>query len=359
MKNSTMEKNTEERAQLKNLTTGRKLSVLGMTGMFVLASCADADVREEQAEEQEAATEVGVPEPENIPESCEMDDGEPPRVGLITINLQALFFNQINSGAEAVAEEAGVELQIVNGNDDSVTQANAIADLVADDYDAIIVDAIDTEGIRPAIRDADEAGVPVVAVDAIIEDEEAVSTQVGVANEESGAELGEFLAESSGGEGEVHIVSALNSTIQLQRQNGFEEAIEEAGMHVGDVVDGENIQEEAQSAAENLLTANADAEFLYATGEPALIGLAAAVRGLEMTEQVEVVGWDLSDAAVEGLREGWITGVVQQNTFEFGHESMAAAIDLACGREATEDVPVPVQIVNPDNVEDYLYYLEQ
>lgn len=338
---------------------GRKLAALGIVGLLTLsAGCADSEVREEQAEEEEAAA-AGIPEPENIPESCEMDDGEAPRVGLVTINLQALFFNQINTGAETVAEEAGVELQIVNGDDDSVTQSNAIADLVADGYDAIIVDAIDTEGIRPAIRDADEAGVPVVAVDAIIEDEEAVSTQVGVANEESGAELGEHLAEATGGEGEVHIVSALNSTIQIQRQDGFEEAIEEAGMEVGDVVDGQNVQEEAQTAAENLLTANTEAEYLYATGEPALIGLAAAVRGQEMTDQVEVVGWDLSDAAVDGLREDWITGVVQQNTFSFGHESMAAAIELACGREAPEDIPVPVDIVTPDNVEDYLFYLEQ
>lgn len=336
---------------------GRAFAALGMAGLLVLAvGCADAEVREEQEEESAAA---GVPEPENIPDSCEMDDGEPPRVGLVTINLQALFFNQINSGAEAVAEAADVELQIVNGDDDSVTQANAVADLVADGYDAIIIDAIDTEGIRPALRDADEAGVPVVAVDAIIADEEAVSTQVGVANEEGGAELGEHLAELSGGEGEVHIVSALNSTIQLQRQDGFEEAVEAAGMEIGDVVDGQNVQEEAQSAAENLLTANPEAEYLYATGEPALIGLAAAVRGQDMADQVDVVGWDLSDSAVDGLREGWITGVVQQNTFAFGHESMAAAIDLACGREAPEDVPVPVEIVTPDNVEDYLYYLEQ
>ena len=39
-------------------------------------------------------------------------------MGLVTINLQALFFNQINDGAQQAANEFGVDLQIVDGNND-------------------------------------------------------------------------------------------------------------------------------------------------------------------------------------------------------------------------------------------------
>ncbi|MBB4932656.1 ribose transport system substrate-binding protein [Lipingzhangella halophila] len=322
--------------------------------LLATAAC-DSDVREEQEAEEEAAQEI--PEPTDVPDGCE-PDGEPLEIGLVTINLQALFFNQINTGAERIAEETGAELQIVSGDDDSVTQANAIEDLVASDVDAIIVDAVDTEGIKPAVREADDAGIPVVAVDATVDDP-AVSTQVGVENAKAGAQMGDFLVEQSAGEGTAHIVSALNSTIQLQREDGFTEAVEDGGMEVGSVVDGQNVQEEAENEAENLLTANPDAEYIYATGEPALIGLAAAVRSQDLTDQVTVVGWDLSEPAVDGLRDGWIAGVVQQNTFELGYQSMSAAVRHACGEEAPEDVPVPIEMVTPDNIEDYLYFLEK
>ncbi|WP_369135753.1 substrate-binding domain-containing protein [Modestobacter sp. I12A-02662] len=297
-----------------------------------------------------------LPEPSVQPVGCEPTDG-PLRVGLVTINLQALFFNQINEAAQAMADEQGVELQIISGNDDSVTQANAIDTLVADGVDAIIVAAVDTEGIKPAIRDADAAGIPVVAVDAIVDDP-AVDAQVGTANAEGGAQLGEALLEQSGGTGEVGVVGALNSTIQLERQKGFEDAVTAGGMTVGTVVDGKNVQETAQGAAENLLTGNPDLEYAYATGEPALIGLAAAVRSQNAQDRINVVGWDLSDPAVEGLRDGWITGVVQQDTFEFGYKSMAAAIDLACGNPVERDNPVDIHIVTPDNVDDFTFYLE-
>ena len=44
------------------------------------------------------------------------------------------------------------------------------------------------------------------------------------------------------------------------------------------VVDGQNVQDTALAAAENLITANPDLTAIYATGEPALLGAVAAVE---------------------------------------------------------------------------------
>ncbi|GAA1219911.1 substrate-binding domain-containing protein [Prauserella alba] len=334
----------------------RKLIALAALGSLLVATACDTAARREMAAEARAQQQ-GPPPPAEVVESCEVDGGRP-KIGIVPINLQALFFNQIITGAEDVAQQAGADVQVVNGDDDSQKQANAIDNLVANDFDAIIVDAVDTDGIRPAIRRADAAGVPVVAVDAVVDDK-AVSTQVGTANAEGGQQLGEALLELSGGEGDVGIVGALNSTVQLQRQKGFTDRVTEGGMAIRHVVDGRNIQEQAQTVAENLLTGNPDLPYAYATGEPALIGLAAAVTSQQRSDDIDVVGWDLSAQAVDGLRAGWIKGVVQQNTFEFGYQSMNAAIDLVCGRDVPADIPVPTQIVTPDNVSEYLYYLER
>lgn len=333
----------------------RPLALAAGACLLALAACDSGSTADSAAPGSQAP--ASLPAPSAQPVGCEQPADGPFTVGLVTINLQALFFNQINAAAQAMADEQGVDLQIISGNDDSVTQANAIDTLVAGGVDAIIVDAIDTEGIKPSVQAADAAGIPVVAVDAIVDDP-AVDAQVGTANSEGGAQIGQALLDQSGGEGEVGIVGALNSTIQLERQQGFADAVTAGGMTVGTVVDGKNVQETAQSAAENLLTGNPDLRYVYATGEPALIGVAAAVRGQGAQDRVDVVGWDLSDPAVDGLRDGWITGVVQQQTFEFGYRAMAAAIDLACGNPVERDQPVPTEIVTPDNVDDYTFYLE-
>jgi ribose transport system substrate-binding protein len=134
--------------------------------------------------------------------------------------LQALFFNQIKAGAKTIADKTGAALQIVSGNDDSVVQANAIDNLIANSGDAIVVDAIGADRIKPSIRKAAAAGIPIVTVDGNLDDP-AVSTQVGTANTQGGAQIGEKLLEISQGTGTVGIVSALNSIMQLERQKGF------------------------------------------------------------------------------------------------------------------------------------------
>ncbi|MGA8656967.1 MAG: hypothetical protein WB586_12535 [Chthoniobacterales bacterium] len=47
------------------------------------------------------------------------------KVGLVLINLQAKFFNDINAGANDEAKKAGVELQVIDGNNDPTAQVNA------------------------------------------------------------------------------------------------------------------------------------------------------------------------------------------------------------------------------------------
>ena len=57
--------------------------------------------------------------------------------------------------------------------------------------DGILVIAIDTNGIMPAVESAADAGVTIVAADAILPEGPQIA-QVGVDNGGAGAEMGEF-----------------------------------------------------------------------------------------------------------------------------------------------------------------------
>ena len=87
-------------------------------------------------------------------------------VALVTINQQALFFNQINDGAKQAAEKAGAKLVIFNANNVAAAQNSAIEDYIAQKVDGIVLVAIDVNGVKPAVTAAKNAGIPVVAIDA-------------------------------------------------------------------------------------------------------------------------------------------------------------------------------------------------
>ncbi|MER8460329.1 substrate-binding domain-containing protein [Mesorhizobium sp. M0915] len=277
---------------------------------------------------------------------------------LVNINQQALFFNQINEGAQKAADAAGAKLVIFNANNVPSAQNDAIENYITQKVDGIILVAIDVNGVKPAITAAKAAGIPVIAIDAQIPDGDNISF-IGVDNTKAGEDIGKFYADyvktEMGGKAKIGIVGALNSFIQNQRLDGFKKAVTESGQAVTflDTVDGQNVQETALSASENLMTANPDMNSLYATGEPALLGAVSAVTSQGRTGDVKVFGWDLTKQAVQGIDDGWVVAVVQQDPAGEGKAAVEALGKLKKGEKIDPIINIPVTIVTNKNVDQY------
>lgn len=275
---------------------------------------------------------------------------------LVQINQQALFFNQMNEGAQAAADAAGVELVIFNANNDPAAQNSAIETYIQQGVDGLAVVAIDVNGIMPAVEQAAAAGIPVVAIDAILPGDGPHQAQIGVDNAAAGAELGKVFADwaTANGGAKIGIVGALNSFIQNVRLDGFTGALEGVeGIVMADTVDGQNVQDVALAAAENLMTANPDMTAIYATGEPALLGAVAAVESQGRQADVKVFGWDLTASAIAGIDAGYVEAVIQQDPAGMGAAAIEALVTLSDGGTVERDIAVPVTIVTKDNVDDF------
>ena len=279
-------------------------------------------------------------------------------VALVTINQQALFFNQINDGAKQAADKAGAKLVIFNANNNAAAQNSAIEDYIAQKVDGIVLVAIDVNGVKPAVTAAKKAGIPVVAIDARIPDGDNAAF-IGVDNKGAGEQIGKYFADyvksKMGGSAKVGIVGALNSFIQNQRLDGFKAAAQDGsrGVKFLDTVDGQNIQDVALTAAENLMTANPDMTALYATGEPALVGAISAVTSQQRTDKVKVFGWDLTAQAIKGIDEGWIVAVVQQDPFQEGVAGVETVLKIKKGEKVNPSIDIPVTIVTKENVDKF------
>lgn len=275
---------------------------------------------------------------------------------LVQINQQALFFNQINEGAQKAADASGDKLVIFNANNEAAAQNSAIENYIQQKVDGLIVVAIDVNGIMPAVKQASDAGIPVVAIDAILPDGPQKS-QIGVDNGKAGADMGayflDYVKKNMGGKAKVGIVGALNSYIQNVRQKGFEDAIKGDGIETSGVVDGQNIQDNALAAAENLITGNPDMTAIYATGEPALLGAIAAVQSQGKQDSIKVFGWDLTAQAISGLDDGYVVAVVQQDPAGEGKAAVEALAKLTAGQSVEKSISVPITIVTKENVEPY------
>jgi len=246
---------------------------------------------------------------------------------------------------------------IFNANNDPAAQNSAIETYIQQKVDGLAVVAIDVNGIMPAVQQAAAAGIPVVAIDAILP-EGPQKAQIGVDNAKAGADMGKFFLDyvksNMGGKVKYGVVGALNSFIQNVRQEGFEKTVKSVeGVTTAGVVDGQNIQDNALAAAENLITGNPDMNAVYATGEPALMGAIAAVESQGKQSDVKIFGWDLTAQAIAGIDAGYVTAVIQQDPSAMGAAAVDALKKISDGGSVEKTISVPITIVTKENVEPY------
>ncbi|HSR29655.1 MAG TPA: substrate-binding domain-containing protein, partial [Anaerolineae bacterium] len=86
-------------------------------------------------------------------------------LGLSLSTLNNPFFVTLKEGAEAAAGAAGVELVVVDAQDDSAREATNIEDLIQKEVDLLLVNPTDADAIVPSIEKANEAGIPVFTID--------------------------------------------------------------------------------------------------------------------------------------------------------------------------------------------------
>lgn len=272
------------------------------------------------------------------------------KIGMTQINQTAAFFTQMNEGATEAAKEAGCTLTIANANNDAAKQNSDIEAFVSQGVTGIIVVAIDNNGILPAVKAARDKGIKVVAVDTTLEDG-TVDTTVGVDNEKAGAEIGQWVVDNGLAANKSYgVVDAKNSLIQNQREDGFVKVVDAAGAKYTQSVSGDNVQEKAATAAQNLLTAQTKLDFVYTTGEPATVGAVAALNG---NAETKIIGWDLTKEVIAGLDSGLVTAVVQQDPKQEGVEAVGELKSLIGGGTAKGFIDVPITIVTKDTVEKY------
>jgi ribose transport system substrate-binding protein len=266
------------------------------------------------------------------------------------INQTAAFFTQMNEGANAAAKSAGCTLNIANANDDSAKQNSDIENFVSQGVTGLIVVAIDVNGVLPAVKAARDKGIKVVAIDAKLKDG-SVDTFVGVDNVKAGEQIGKWVVDNGLAKDKSYgIVDAKNSFIQNQREDGFRKVVDAGGAKYTQSVSGDNVQEKAATAAQNLVTSQSSLDVIYTTGEPATVGAVAALKGNSKTK---IIGWDLTKQVIGGVDAGLCAAVVQQDPKQEGVEAVKELKSLIGGGSAKSFIDVPITIVTKSNVDPY------
>jgi ribose transport system substrate-binding protein len=292
---------------------------------------------------------------EYVPVDLALVEGELPErppepegftLGLSLSTLNNPFFVTLKEGAEAAAAAAGIELVVVDAQDDSAKEATNIEDLIQKEVSALLINPTDADAIVPSIQKANEAGIPVFTIDRGASGGVIVS-HIASDNVAGGSMAGKFLCDALGGAGKVVELEGIAGTSAARdRGQGFNDYMSGncSGAEIVARQTANFNRAEGLSVFENILQAEPEIDGVFAHNDEMILGAIEAAEAAGRTGIV-FVGFDAIDDAVAAVKAGKLAATVAQQPSEMGRLGVEFAIKYLSGESVDDYVPVDLALV--------------
>jgi ribose transport system substrate-binding protein len=280
-------------------------------------------------------------------------DGGGQRIGLSISTLNNPFFVSLRDGAQQAADEAGVELIVSDAQNDAATQQDDVQNFVTQQVDAILVNPVDSEAVVPAVQAANQADIPVIALDRGASGGE-IATLIASDNVEGGGLAGEELIELVGSGPVAQLEGIPGASPTRDRGQGFEEAIN--AQDAVELVASQTAnfdRAEGLNVTENILQSNPEIKGIFAQNDEMALGAVRALGNRAGTD-VKIVGFDAVEDALKAIQDGKMNATVAQQPDRIGSLGVENAMKVIEGESVDENIPVPVKLVTEENVSEFL-----
>ena len=281
-------------------------------------------------------------------------------IGFSAMTLTNPFFKIIADTMTQEAERHGFEVVVTDADRDVNLQSQQVDNFLASGVAAIVLNPVDRIAIGPAVRRANEAGVPVFTSDlqAVAEGVE-IAGHVGTDNYQGGLLAGEAMIEALGeAGGEVLILHFKQANSCVLRVDGFRRAIEEYNNDRSDgrieivaELEGGGLRDEGYRAMADGIQAHPDLAGVFAINDPSALGARTALEQAGRADQVKIVGFDGEMAGRQAIREGKIYADPIQYPDRMGVMTVRNIVSYLDGEDFERVHLIPTQLYRQADAE--------
>ncbi|MBN1468713.1 MAG: ribose ABC transporter substrate-binding protein RbsB [Fusobacteriaceae bacterium] len=278
---------------------------------------------------------------ENKEEAVKKDDKI--KVGLIVSTLSNPFFVDMKNGIEEEAAKQGIELIILDSQNDPAKELANMENLITQNPQVILINPTDSAAVVNAIRMANEKNIPVVTLDRGAESGN-VAAHVASDNIAGGKMAGEYIIKKLGNVGKVVELEGIAGTSAARdRGQGFNDALKSSNLKVvaKQVADFDRIK--GLSVMENILQAQPEINAVFAHNDEMALG---ALKAIEASKKdIIVVGFDATSDAVTMVKSGKMAATVAQQPKLIGGIGIKTAVSIIKGEKIEKFIPVPLELI--------------
>ena len=276
------------------------------------------------------------------------DDGEEEKltVGFAVSTQNNPFFVDMKKGAQKRAKEMGIDLMVADAQNDAAKQLNSIQDLLVKQIDVLIINPVNGDAIAPAVKSANDQGVPVITVDRSASGGKVV-THIASDNVKGGEMAAEYVAKQLGKEGKVVELEGIPGTSAARdRGKGFNKGIDNyEKINVIARQPAGFDRAKGMTVMENILQAQQDIDAVFAHNDSMALGAVEAIKSAGRLDSTIVVGFDAIDDALTAVKEGEMDATIAQQPSLMGEMAIEKAKMIADGKELKDYYPAKLKLI--------------
>lgn len=277
-------------------------------------------------------------------------------VGVTVSTLGDPFQNAVVKGVTDRAKQINpnVKVTAVASDYDLNKQFSQIDNFIAARVDLIMLVAADPQAILPAVKRAEAAGIPVVAVDVSAEGAKAT---VQTNNIKAGEMACQYLSDKLGGKGKVIILNGPSVSSIKDRVKGCKEVLSKGNFEIlSDNQNGKATRDGGLAVAQSLMTRFPKIDGMFTVCDQEAIGADLAAKQMNRKD-FTIVSVDGSPEVEVSLKQSGslIQGSVAQSPYAMAMKALDIGNDILKTDKApsTPVVLLDPKLVTRDNVGAY------
>ncbi len=329
------------------------LSILLVAIMVVgLVSGCQSTVSEPKKEEKKTEAKQ---EEKKTEAKAETETQEKLYIPVISKGFQHQFWQAVKLGAEQAAADYGVEITFEGPESEAMVdkQIEMLQVALGKNPAAICLAALDSQAEIPYVKQAVDAGIPVIGFDSGV-DSDLITATAATDNYAAAAYAAEKMAELIGGTGEIGVIAHDQVSVTgIQRRDGFVDTIKEKypEIKVVDIQYAEGDHLKSTEAAKAMVQGHPDLKGIFGTNEGSAVGCVNAVTELGNKELV-VIGFDSGSLQMEAIRNGVEAGAITQNPVGIGYKAVEAAYKAVKGESVDEVIDTGFYWYDKTNIDE-------
>ncbi|MDX0016947.1 substrate-binding domain-containing protein [Sinorhizobium meliloti] len=274
--------------------------------------------------------------------------------GIISGPLGNPFYVSLAAGAEAGVKKINpsADVTVASYENDLNKEFDLIDTFIAQGKKLIILVAADPDGLTPAIKRAQAAGVIVVGMDAAAN---AADANVVTDNFQGGQLVCQYMGDKLGGKGNVVLINGPQVQGVIDRVNGCKSSLEKfRGIKIVADQQADSSREQGFAVMQTLMQQNTDINGVFAISDPMAIGAALAAQQAN-AKGLTIVGFDGSPEIVATLKaDTMVMASASQDPYGLGLKAAEIGFAILNGKKPAEArIKAPTGLVSRENVGDY------